>query len=454
MTEKYGWCRNVTDTVVLTPSYREYCIFHLPAENYAEEASESFNALVFNRINRAKERNETCDLSGTIFKGDISFKDYDVSNPLPEIDFSKTAFYGETDFSRVKFNGNTNFKESTFLKNVKFSAASFTGNVDFSESTFNEEADFGGTFFYGKVGFHKVLFNKFLLFLNYPQRSVSFTLATFKEGAIFYGQNFKEISDFASLIIKEKIVFQYVDLSYVNIFNVDFLKIDFLNCKWKRRKGRNILYSEYQVLKDFKYGYIGIFLDELRNYKKVNKTIISTIKKVNKNYKSIQGRINNVQSLYRMLKRKYKDENNEVEVSNWHYGEKEMFRKISFWRRHLLSISTLYWLSSGYGERPLRAGGMLILLIAGFALLLNYYGIEINNTLNNDYSMIQHSSFHNIRRFGLLVHTTFQHILFIKNPDYVPFSYHGKFFTALFTKLLIPLQTAIFALAVRNKFRR
>jgi len=44
-------------------------------------------------------------------------------------------------------------------------------------------------------------------------------------------------------------------------------------------------------------------------------------------------------------------------------AEKEMFRKSHPLRRFLPSISTLYWLSSGYGERPVRAEIFLLLVL-------------------------------------------------------------------------------------------
>ncbi|MBF0527277.1 MAG: hypothetical protein HQK56_19520, partial [Deltaproteobacteria bacterium] len=70
-----------------------------------------------------------------------------------------------------------------------------------------------------------------------------------------------------------------------------------------------------------------------------------------------------VGDLYRRLKQKYKEEHNEPEASTWHYNEKEMFRKSSKRRRYSLSLTDLYFVSSGYAERPVRAFFALIVLI-------------------------------------------------------------------------------------------
>lgn len=455
MAEKYEWCRDITETVIVRPSYKKYCFFHLPKENLNDSLLESFNKRVFTKISEAMEENGSCDLSGTIFKGDISFEQFSLSNPLPAINFSKTIFYGETDFSGVIFNGDVNFNEATFIKTVNFVAAYFKRTVDFSDTKFRDETFFKGSSFDDIANFNKTLFNKNVFFLYCPKFIVNFVQVSFIEGAMFFGQEFKEGSIFASLTIKEKLFFQYVDFSKVSFFNVDFKMMEFSNCNWITKKGRDILYDEPEVLKDFKYGYFGVLVNEYKKLRQGDETILSLIKKTNIRYKSIQGRINSVQSLYRALKRKYKEEHNEYEVSNWHYGEKEMFRKGSFWRRSLPSISTLYWFSSGYGERPVRAGLMLIVLIPGLTLLLNFFGIEANQINNDNLKIIQgFSGNFDLKRFGLLIFTTFQYILFVKVPDYVPYTYFGNIIVLFFSKLIIPLQAALFALAVRNRFRR
>ena len=87
------------------------------------------------------------------------------------------------------------------------------------------------------------------------------------------------------------------------------------------------------------------------------------------------AKINKVETLYRMLKQKYKEEHNDPEVSQWHYGEREMYRKGSRFRRYFpLSISNLYWLSSGYGERPARASIVLLCLVLSISFLMWFAG--------------------------------------------------------------------------------
>ena len=145
-----------------------------------------------------------------------------------------------------------------------------------------------------------------------------------------------------------------------------------------------------------------------------------------------------------MLKQKYKEEHNEPEVSNWHYGEKEMFRKGSLIGRYL-SLSNLYWFSSGYGERPLRAGIMLVWLIIAISILFGLTGIKPVDGSN----IIEIKQLTDIWDIDYLV-ATLQYATFETRPDFIPVN----LFLKIVAKLLIPLQTALFALAVRNRFRR
>jgi len=81
-----------------------------------------------------------------------------------------------------------------------------------------------------------------------------------------------------------------------------------------------------------------------------------------------------VEKLYQQMKEKYRG--NEPEISNWHYGQKEMVRKKSkLRRRNPISFSNLYWAFSGYGERPVRAGLTLIYFLIAVTLLMNFLGV-------------------------------------------------------------------------------
>ncbi len=163
-----------------------------------------------------------------------------------------------------------------------------------------------------------------------------------------------------------------------------------------------------------------------------------------------------VEDLYRKLKSKSKKENNEPETSNWHYCEKEIFRKRNKWRRFLPSVSVLYWASSGYGERPVRASFMLLTLVVLLIIFVNANGLDKSKDIT-DIAFETIKGFSGNFDFDRLLHliiACIQHILFIKNPSFMPFTTWGVYIMQFFTKFLIPIQAVFFAMALRNKFRR
>jgi hypothetical protein len=184
-----------------------------------------------------------------------------------------------------------------------------------------------------------------------------------------------------------RIRFDYTDLGRTSFLYTDLLNMDFINCIWPKKNNREILSDELAIFKsDF-------FTDLNLNHSFKNSPLEWLRARLDGTFSEILKRewecfqediacdkpaIKKVEILYRRLKQKFKEEHNEQEVSNWHYNEKEMFRKGSKWRRFvpLLSVTSLYWLTCGYGERPFRAGMILLALIAALSLLGAYGGLE------------------------------------------------------------------------------
>ena len=224
--------------------------------------------------------------------------------------------------------------------------------------------------------------------------------------------------------------------------------IDFINCEWQKQGGRDILYDE-----------VLLFGEKGRGISQKLKLWRSSFKQ-----RDI-GEIKKVEILYRRLKQKYVDEHNWPEVSNWHYGEKEMLRKQTSWfelffiEKKIFTLDflnkipkkltyDLYWLSSGYGEMPVRAGITLGCLIFGISFFMYLSGFEPSpNTpawvkdLKDYYKLFVH------------VLNTLQYITFLKEPIFKPASLFGEYLV-LFSRILIPIQTALFVLAIRNRFGR
>lgn len=89
--EEYKWCKDEPVVNYKDDEGRGFCVFHAP-QGKKRIPLEEFNTLVFTAIDSARETKEVCNLSGTVFEGDISFNQYGEENPLPRISFFGCKF--------------------------------------------------------------------------------------------------------------------------------------------------------------------------------------------------------------------------------------------------------------------------------------------------------------------------------------------------------------------------
>ncbi|MBL7205672.1 MAG: pentapeptide repeat-containing protein [Desulfobacteraceae bacterium] len=460
--EKFKWCKSLDTTT--SDDGKEYCVFHA-LEGQKGIAIEEFNELVLKRIEGAKDSGQKCDLSGTLFEGPISFNQYDEKNPLPFIIFREVTFIADADFRQVSFNEEVSFDKACFQESVSFSQVYFRGRVSFSEANFLKKAFWSGTIFdqeatfqlatfgegayfsdtifndsvnfrmvkfhgeavvggtfQGEVDFRQVLFGGDTEFRGTFNKEVSFWWSTFKAEADFRKIVFHKMTDFSRCSIEKTLLFVEVDLSYCSFLDCSIHDCQFIRCKWPRIRGREALYDEK---KKASYG--------------------------------------KVEELYRQLKWKYKEGHNEQETSRWHYSEKEMYRKKKWWRRfNPFSFSNLYWASSGYGERPVRAGIMLLLLFVSLVLFTSSLGLVSSsgkpvygvNAFEGFSDTFGSKFFPELEKIGLIIYNTMQYALFFKTPYFKPETLSGDIILTIFTKLLMPIQAALFIFALRNRFRR
>jgi len=366
---------------------KDYCLFHAPAEHKGMSA-EDFNAEVFARINDFKANNKTpsklvlCNLSGTIFPGDITFEAYDKDNPLPGIVFSEALFSGEANFFWATFGGAAYFVEATFSGVADFTGATFGGKTDFWAATFDGQTDFKQATFGNKV-------------------------------------------DFGGVQAKENALHMH-SLDSATLANLSFTSMEtecfsFKGCDWPDGG----LWPETEKEPDYKA----------------------------------------CEELYRSLKQKAASEHDQPMVSKWHYREKLMGLKglisdeqalklldeiegkeATPWRKArsaahllrlapglLLSLNFWYWAISGYGEREIRAGAWLAFL-AVLPFVLNAFPHPIEEF-----------------PFSEQVNNTLAHFPFTKDiQGQGGWLRLGKGLS----QLLIALQAALFAFALRNRFRR
>ena len=419
--EQYGWCQHLETVNYRNEQGEEYCLFHAPQGQKGISQIE-FNNEVFKRINQAIRTNSLCDFSGTIFEGDIDFFSQYSLTPLPWLRFLHATFSGitrfysitfggfEADFSFAKFNRNADFAFSTFKGNAFFTHAKFVEDALFFSSTFDKFAMFASVVFQRKANFSNTTFN---------------SVTDFRDNTFYGGGNLIELE------IRDGIRFEEVDLREVSFIDTNLSKATFINCIWPADNyKRNMVFDEI---------------------------ILFTISSKN----DFINRAKKVESIYRCLKHKYKEEHNETEVSNWHYGEKEMMRKRSNHKTFPFYMLNLYWIASGYSEQPVRAGIVLMLLIFYSSFLLTIAGLTVadhvqTNTVDFTIHGIQSISWPNnidLQKAWATFLNTVKYVTFQKDFFFRPTNWWGETIKVL-SQILIPLQAALLVLSVRNKFRR
>ena len=405
-----------------------YCIFHAP-NGMKSISADTFNAKVIKIIFNAKKKNKLCNLQGAIFQFDISFNadfylhkrlsdDIEDITLFPAINLAHCNFYGKVDFVKIKFD-QSNFTSTIFHDNVIFSAVRFSPNISFQFVIFQKDVNFYFTFFEGDVRLNVV---KFIGSANFNvvqfEGKAIFSGSTFESISSFYFAKFHEQANLNNLIIVKHISMNEMDFTKVSFANTDLRKVEFINPKWPEKKSRRIVFDE---------------------------TLLS--KEGNNNH-------NLVEALYRKLKQKYIDEHGWVEVSNWHYGEKEMLRKGNYLRRFLpFSPLLLYFISCGYGERPLRATIVLFFL----TIILTFASAEAGlyaeeGSIYGINCIANLSELKDFAKFRLAYLNTLQIAIF-KQPYLIPKTIFGGYIKFI-TQILVPIQSAFLVLALRNRFRR
>ena len=356
---------------------------------------------------------------------------------IKESNFGYTRFKGDADFTNTQFSVKADFTESEFaekadfLKTVfgglaYFGEVQFKGLSEFSLAQFGEKADFSGAQFGRKANFRRIQFSG----------EANFSSSSFNEKAYFVGTKWGQVN-FNNLEVGENVRLESVDIRKVSFLGTDIRRMDFIKCDWPLIKGSKFLYDE-ALISGERNPALSLPARFLKAFKNIRISL--------RDYSTIAGKYEKVEILYRGLKQKYKEEHNEAEASIWHFREKEMWRKRNLFRRFFpFSLSNLYWLSSGYGERVTRAGLMLFVLLVGLAMVSRTAGLELVKS-NTSFTV-------DPKNFVAVLLNTAEYAAFIKAPLLKPVTLWGEFFKFL-TRILVPIQAALLFLAIRNRFRR
>lgn len=437
-----------------------YCIFHAPIEHKGISV-EAFNELVFARIDAIQASSNSlalCDFCGTVFPGDINFSHYHRDSPLPNIRFLATKFYGkalfggatfggETDFSAAMFNevaifdGATfdktaNFKKTVFCETAKFILCTFTNEVKFDWSAFADWADFSKATFMERAMFSNAEFFKEAYFImsNFTMGG-DFNYTKFGKLTSFRKAIFEGVINFSECISDNPLIFRELrsvkDLRFfgMNMSASDFLHTPLTNIKFQNVKWENYPGVRYCLPIEDNPEQAGIdWNDRL--------------------FKDRPARYAAVAEFYRQMKKRSRDEQNDPEASRWHYAEKEVQLKLHRLEKPLSFerwMVEAYRVISRYGEDPWQA-----LTFLGYLLVALFYCLSIGSIpLLGE--LPAEISWNKVDKF---FHCYFQYILFVPKPDWSPPVGIFDAIALLISRLLIPIQAAIFAFALRNKLHR
>lgn len=462
-----GWCNALTTCFTDPISREEYCLFHAPYDDKWASV-DAFNAEVHGLIKAAIASETECNLSGTVFPGDIDFRDgakHDSQGGffLPPINFTRAAFFGFADFTNITFSGWAYFNGANFFGGVGFGGATFLESAYFKgvtsneqtyfyrstfskqvhfrdNTTFSGEVNFAGATFSGEVNFENVNFLGNAYFCN----------ATFSSHASFGETLFNGSTLFTMVKVSdEEIFFKEIDLAggSVSFLDTNLANFRFERCRWPQKKVNRL---RAWVTTQLGWLFTTEDTDVFRDEKKADEDF-SAVTWRNKLWNNdLSKKYGMVEDLYRQMKQQAKERHNEPEASKWHYREKEMYRKKKVARRYFpLSFTNLYWAFSGYGERPVRAGGMLLALFLGIAMVMNWLGLESGDKVIQEFSFSP-----DLVTIGQVIQTIIEHALFIKEPAFKAQTIPGAIVLLMWTRVLIPVQATLFVFALRNKFRR
>jgi hypothetical protein len=182
---KYKWCDSIPSPHFDDDKNR-YCIYHAPHGSKDNSSLEHFNKLVLRKIKWDNTKHGASNISGTIFEGDIDFKEFYKKYPESSIDFTDATFNGTADFDGVSFNASVSFKRVRFKGPARFKGATFCEEINFEWAVFEQEADFEGAKFISKSQFFDAQFKGRANFKGADfGKEVYFSIGAFKSWASF-----------------------------------------------------------------------------------------------------------------------------------------------------------------------------------------------------------------------------------------------------------------------------
>ncbi len=226
----------------------------------------------------------------------------------------------------------------------------------------------------------------------------------------------------------KNLLFRLVNFSGAIFDGVTLKHIELNAPQWGMYRGRRILQAEKEL-----YGKFNFFRRLFPN-------------------EACRSELRNIQNQYTQLKSNLEKYGDYASAGDFHYGEMEMRRKHNNIFQQIFTLTNIYRLSSGYGERPFRSLMATLTLLGGLMLLSYwaYYSPITEHSLN----YINPETDSNFTQFVKIL----GHVLKPYSETLPAEGLNDKnawyFFLLYFGKILLYLQTLMFALAVRRRFKR
>jgi hypothetical protein len=379
-------------------------------------------------------------------------------------DFSSARFGGEADFSAARFGANADFTATQFSGDADFTSAKFIANAYFSQLRFSKSANFSYVRFAGEV---------FIRLAKFEQKA-NFRHAKFSAPAYFSSTEF-DIADFSYAKLAGQT--DFIDASFATEANFQYTTIE----DYVRFSGAQPQAFGTQASVDFQFvqikipDHVSFHTLHLRPHWFVNvdprEFVFTDVdwewERISINQEIAALESNGVSSpsrllaiVCRQLAENAEANNRYEEASNFRYWAMDLARRTkwkgwSFWKTDWLHM--LYWAVSGYGERILRALGVLVVLLVIFALLYTQVGFTkpegrsekptASPVLAAEPDTIgQPLSIKRAWTYGLGV-------MSLQRPEPRPLTNWAHTLVTLET-ILGPVQAALLALAIRRKFMR
>lgn len=328
--------------------------------------------------------------------------------------FAKTKFSGNANFFRTKFLGRANFNAATFLKKANFPEVEVGGEAKFFGVDFADYTLFSGALFSDDVTFSRAIFRHDVNFVkSIFTAGVDFRVTTFLGSAKFVGDDNKKL--FCSL--DNSYVFQHAIVEQPKRFS---FRTAVLRPNW---------FIDVDVRT--------VQFSDVDWYGSLNEEVLAAQDKIASPHRLLS-------ETYRRLTLNAEANRRNSEASIFTYwaleaNRKERWRGFVPWR-----LDWWYWLSSGYGERHLRAAVWLLVILLGFSVIYALVGFPVGDCEPFEdcgKTLITQSIPYSLGNMTL------------QRPE--PRPHVGLMQLLVFAQgILGPLQAALFALALRRKYMR